>query len=438
LFQQEQQQSQVVEGALPNDKNNSTSRMAAAVAEGARPVFTYEDAKGMLSAGCSFEAVRERMQTSQLNAERDGELVYYEAWRPEHKPVRAWLRTAAVPWTDPLGVFFDACSEGDEEYVSRVSSEDPALLDKGSDYDEISVIHAVCQGGLMRFVPDLVSRFGDVDVKDQNGQTPLYWACRGGQIAVFEYLVSMGADTKALSGSDSTVLHAACEGGNLAIVRALLDMGLDVNAQDQHSKTPLLKACQWADADVVSMLVERGANVNAQGQAGTTPLQFASHRGNQEMVQFLHQHGAALEGSGSFSPLCAALGQGHMTVAQYLVRVGASIKNVQKHDRDLVHWSCTFDRVLVLKFLLDKGIVSVTEELVDRCVREGCQVLRYVLLREESAAFVSHMDVSRLPAGFLGGYASVSKWREHELRMDLRFDLLSWRRGFVVSRLDTG
>jgi hypothetical protein len=34
--------------------------------------------------------------------------------------------------------------------------------------------------------------------------------------------------------------------------------------------------------------------------------------------------------------------------------------------------------------------------------------------------------------GFLGGYASVSKCRDNERR----YLLLSWRRGFVVSRLE--
>jgi hypothetical protein len=58
-----------------------------------------------------------------------------------------------------------------------------------------------------------------------------------------------------------------------------------------------------------------------------------------------------------------------------------------------------------------------------------------VLLHEESAPFLSHVDESLLPDGFMGGCASVSKWREHELRIDLRYLMLSWRGGFVVSRL---
>jgi ankyrin repeat protein len=425
----------------------STPRMAA-VAEGvrARPAFTLGDAILMLNARCSLEAFQERMLSSKFDVAQGGERLLWEAGRPGCRPIRAWLRSAdfaarvgVIEWEDPLGVFLDACWEGDEEYVSRMSEEHPEWLDKGCAHCGMSVLHAVCHGGLMRFVPDLVSRFGDVDVKDRNGQTPLYHACQGGHLDVFEYLVSVRVDTEGVSEPGETILHAACEGGNLAIVRALLDMGLDVKTLDRFGMAPLGCACKGAGLDVVSLLVEHGADVNAKTTKEETPLHFASRRGDVEIVRCLHEHGAVLDVADSFSPLCEALYSGHVGVAEYLVSVGSRVESVREHWERVVSGIVIHESVPAMEWLLKWGIVSVSELLISRCIGWGhgrYTVLRFVVLREESAPLVSRVDASFVPPWFLGGYASLSKWREHELRMDLRYLMLSWRRGFVVSRLE--
>jgi hypothetical protein len=386
-------------------------------------VMTEEDAIAMVKAGCSLETFQQRMLSSEFDAEQDAWHVYNAAYSPEQRPIRAWLRSAdfssrvrAIEWEDPLGVFFDACEEGDEEYVSRAGKEDPALLDKGCEYNDTTVLHAVCCGGLMRFVPELVSRFGDVDSKDGDGQTPLFWACRGGHVAAFEYLVSVGADVRAVSRLEATMLHAACEGGNPAIVKALLDMGLDVNARDTYDTTPLHKANEKAGMDVVKLLVEHGADLNPpESMLLETPLHCASRRGDVAMVQYLHEVGAVLEEPGSLSPLCAALSCGHMGVVEYLVSAGASVGNVRENSEDIIYQVLACDSAPAMQFLMEQGGVIVTEELIESLVRVSNRVsavLRHVLLyHEESDAFVS-----LLPDGFLGGFASLSEWREHELR----------------------
>jgi ankyrin repeat protein len=409
--------------------------------------FTFFEACAMLHARCSLEAFRERILSCEFNLARIGPRVYRVAASfPELKPIRAWLRSTdfaarvgAIPWELPLGVFFDACKEGDNEYVSRKSQEHPEWLDKGCELDKLPVLHVLCYGGLMQFVPGLVSRVGDVNVQDSIGWTPLYHACWGGQLAVFEYLLSVGADVKAVTRAHETMLHAACWGGNPAIVRALLSMGLDVNARTFMYTTPLLMGCKHGGLDVVSLLVERGADVNAEDKRGETALFLATGRGDVEMVRCLCEHGAVVDPPDTLSPLYEALRNVDMDVAEYLESAGASVERVCEHSAEILNGVAECDSVPAMEWLLKRGIVSVSKKLIDRCLRRGrgdFAVLRYVLLREESAPFVSAVDASWLPAGFLGGYASVSKWREHELRMDLRFDLLSWRRGFVVFRLE--
>jgi hypothetical protein len=323
-------------------------------AEGSEPAklgrhrLTFGDIQPMLQANCSLEVLKERILSSGFAVESDGERLY-QASRPQgREALRFWLRSeefatrvGAIPWWDPLEVFFDACWDGDEEYVSNHAGDDPeSRTRKGNVMNGTSAAHAASYGGLLGFVREFFS-FRAAD-RDHYQRIPL---------------------------------HLACAGGHIELVRFWLDKGAEIDARDKSGTTPLGDAIVSARLDVV----------------------------------------------------------------ECLLRAGASVERVRDNAEHLLGNVISLDEVPAMEWLLSRGIVSVSKELIDRCLREGQgdrEVLRHLLLLEESAPFVSHVDSSLLPAGFLGGYASLSKWREHELRMDLRYLMLSWRRGFVVSRLE--
>jgi ankyrin repeat protein len=418
---------------------------AVASSEGVRacPAFNLVDVTRMLDDKCSLEAFQERMLSCAFDPAVDGETVRDAAWRPENRPIRTWLRSldfssrvGAIEWEDRLGVFFEACEDGDEEYVSRLVEEHPEWLDKGSEYLSTPILHAVCQGGLMRFVPELIARFGEVDAEDRTGRTPLFCACRGGRLDTFQFLLDRGASVTALTRSNKTMLHAACEGGNAEIVKALLDMGLDVNARDEHGMVPFHKACEFAGLSVVSMLAERGADVNAASADGSFSLERAVARGDLEIVRYLCEHGAVPIERGHRSLMSVALGSGRLDVAEYLLSVGVGLENIRMHPGEVLDQVIARDCVPVMDWLLSRGVVRVSPQLIDLCTRfrrSDPKVLRYLLLQESSAPFLSDVDESRLPPGLLGGHASLSEWRERALGVELRYLMLSWRRGFVAA-----
>jgi ankyrin repeat protein len=421
--------------------------MAAAASSTARPRRLLEEARLLLRAKCSLEAFREFASEFPLLSESGWDLYLEATWFRENEPIRVWLRSTdfaarfgAIKWGDPLGVFLDACETGDEEYVSRMCQEQPTLLDGTNGLDGVTVLHSMCRGGLLRFVPELIARCGEVDVRATNGETPLHEACLGGHWDVFDYLLSRGADARAVTDAGWTMLCTACIGGNVAIVRALLEQGMDMAVSDGAGLTPLHRACQAGHTEVVALLVERGALIDSRVSFLTTPLHCACEAGNLGIVRYLCEHGAAIDvrQSAGFSPLVQALRHCSLDCAQYLLDAGASMAPVRAHKAQIHSSALVQDSVPVVEFLLERGVLSISSGLILRCVQDGfkaLQVLRYLLLHEQSVPFLSHVDVSLLPDGFLGGCASLSKWREHELRMDLRYRMLSWRRGFVVSRL---
>jgi ankyrin repeat protein len=388
---------------------------AAASSEGAssRPTFTAAEARRMLASGCSLEAFQERMLSSEINVALFGEELYKSARRPEQQSIRMWFRSAefasrvgAIEWRDPLEVFLDACKEGDEEYVSRLSSEDPALLDKGCEVRGLSLWHAASMGGFVWMLSRLPGTSTRFDLPDGAGMTPLMYALFHGHEEAAEHLMRLGANVGVRSRSGRSTLHGACWGGSTALVERMLRLGLDVNATDEERATPLHFASQLGHVDVVTMLLRHGADLEAEDSSGWTALS-------------------------------EALRNGKMGVVECLLSAGASLDNVHAKSWPIEQTAISCGLVPVMEFLLSKRVVRVSRPLIEGCIHyqpASLAVLRYVLLLyEESDTFAS---VALLPQGFLGRYASVSEWRRHERRMDLRWRMLSWRRGFVVSRLD--
>ncbi|ELR18454.1 chain a, 4ank: a designed ankyrin repeat protein [Acanthamoeba castellanii str. Neff] len=102
----------------------------------------------------------------------------------------------------------------------------------------------------------------DVNVRNEKGQTPLYWACE--------------------LKSDSGVELAAL----------LIKHGADVNLPEDHGFTPLHLAAYIGNVSVVRLLLESGALVNKGNKSQSTALHLASRNGHEAAVALLIQHGA--------------------------------------------------------------------------------------------------------------------------------------------------
>jgi ankyrin repeat protein len=87
----------------------------------------------------------------------------------------------------------------------------------------------------------LLEYHADIEVKNENGYTPLIIA----------------------------TLH-----GNETIVRMLLDRGADIEAKDFKGRTPLHWAADKDHAAIVRLLLEKGANVLSRDKEGFTPARL--------------------------------------------------------------------------------------------------------------------------------------------------------------------
>ncbi|MDG7052918.1 MAG: ankyrin repeat domain-containing protein, partial [Wolbachia endosymbiont of Alcedoecus sp.] len=169
------------------------------------------------------------------------------------------------------------------------------------------------KGGDLNKVIDLISKGANVNVKDNNDDTPLHLAT--GYLDVVKYLISKGANINAKCKAGKTPLDIAAyqklsdvveylkqtqldldkklliaaEGGDLNKAIDLISKGANVNDTDTQGHTPLHWASWSGHLDVVKYLISKGANINAKCKAGKTTLDIARDRGHNNVINYLEK-----------------------------------------------------------------------------------------------------------------------------------------------------
>ncbi len=173
----------------------------------------------------------------------------------------------------------------------------------------------------------------DVNVRDDEGMTPLHYAALHGNGGFAAELVRAGADADAQCGGGWRPLHFAAKAGNGEIAALLIKAGANVNAAKADGCTPLHLSALNGHCEIAAGLVKAGCNVNAKTESGLRSLHFAARDGYLEITALLIKAGAdvnAAEKDGP-APLHVAAGRGHSAVAEALVKAGA---NVNAKDED--------------------------------------------------------------------------------------------------------
>jgi len=206
-----------------------------------------------------------------------------------------------------------------------------------------------------RLVQDLLGAGASVNVRDEEGRTPLILAAGRGHLKVARILLDRGAAIGAANSSLGTALaYAAWSGhtemvsellsrgsridstngegwtplmyaainGHIQCVKELLDRGADVNARNREGRTALSAAVWNGHTRLAHALLDRGADVNAKTQDGWTPLFGAAFNGDSAMVGLLLDRGAdrSAQTRTGMTAVAIARERGHDDIAQTLSR----------------------------------------------------------------------------------------------------------------------
>ena len=242
-----------------------------------------------------------------------------------------WLREGRE---DNVKVLLDAGADIDVKDDNGLTPLYWAAFDSSKDVLDLilargnyaNTIHlAACRGDLSR-VKTLIKEGTDVNARDGFGCTPLHWAALAKSPEVADFLIVKGADLNAEDSRNLTPLMAACA---LPVVELLISKGADIQGQDAlQGQTKLHMACVGGEKEVADLLIRRGADVNLRDKRGATPLWIAARGGHKEIVELLIEKGAdisASDGRREATPLLIAARSGHADVVELLIAKGADV-----------------------------------------------------------------------------------------------------------------
>lgn len=153
-----------------------------------------------------------------------------------------------------------------------------------------------------------------LNARDNDGLTPLHIAIMKNKKRAFDFLIASGANVHLASGP--------------SFMKIERDDGTVAFRTSRGQWTALHMAAFANRLEMAKVLIARGARVGVGNDYGETPLFLASREGHIGMIRLLVSHGADINAApktGGYSPLMAAVFNGHIETGQTLVANGVTV-----------------------------------------------------------------------------------------------------------------
>ncbi|XVE73007.1 hypothetical protein DITRI_Ditri11bG0083600 [Diplodiscus trichospermus] len=225
----------------------------------------------------------------------------------------------------------DAAFTGDLNLFKRLANELDAegnLAEKianSKDDEGRAALHVAAFGGRTRILKYLIDDLNlDINVTDDEGNTPLHCAIQRKHFPAASYLLDKGANMNSMNAEGLTVLHCAALQGPKKLLQLLIAKGATVDA-NTVAGTPLQRAAAEGKKDSVKVLLDNNANPNNISCHTFCPLVLSIINGSIECVMLLLKAGADPNHSTprEGTPLDIAVSKGDTQIVKCLLNAGA-------------------------------------------------------------------------------------------------------------------
>merc|ERR1712008_24417 len=127
----------------------------------------------------------------------------------------------------------------------------------------------------------------DVNMQDQEGNTPLIVAADEGMVKMVRWLTKQRCNPCIASKDGATALMAAAFRGSSEACDLLMKSRADPNQEANQGWTALLAACQAGHTETAKRLLDAGAQLDHKSADGETAQQLAAKNGKREIVKLL-------------------------------------------------------------------------------------------------------------------------------------------------------
>ncbi|KAH7025755.1 ankyrin repeat-containing domain protein [Microdochium trichocladiopsis] len=196
----------------------------------------------------------------------------------------------------------------------------------------------------IRIVSALVIAGSDLEVRDNEGRSPLIRVAKGEMTDdLASLMIDFGANVNAVDKQKNSALHYAAmssalpEMRNTELVRILVTNGADISIKNDRGRTPLFTAVLFDHLERAEDLLEHGADVSTTDINDRTPLYTAVIQGYSRMIKLLCASGAYVDikDKNGQTPLHYAISHGRSEVAETLLAAGADTNLVSKGETPL-------------------------------------------------------------------------------------------------------
>ena len=194
-------------------------------------------------------------------------------------------------------------------------------------------------GEIVRY---LIKNGADVNAKDNEGYTPLYYAITLEDMESAHILIENGSNVNERT-EESTLFHILVAKGNLELVKLAVERGANINARDKDGLTLLHYALAGRKTRIFKYLVKKGADIHVRDIQGLTILHYAAILGNFEVVKYLIEKKGFdpnVKSLNNETPLHRASVSCNLEIIKYLVEEKGVDVNVKNDKGSLpIHYS---------------------------------------------------------------------------------------------------
>ena len=241
-------------------------------------------------------------------------------------------------------------------------------------------LHVSSSNGHLQIVQFLVEHGANINSINKSQETPLSLSSANGHLPIVEYLISHGADFKDGINKES-YLHWSARNGYLNIVENLINKGEDIYQKNQNGEIPVelakihkqglviqflerihrqsekaFEASKKGDIQTIFDLNKDGFSINTRFN-GRLLIHLSSENGHLSVVEYLVNQKVDINSkdNNNWTPLHYAAKNGHLSVVEYLVNQKADINSKEDNNWTPLHYAAKNGHLSVVEYLLHQG-----------------------------------------------------------------------------------
>lgn len=138
---------------------------------------------------------------------------------------------------------------------------------------------------------ELLLRKHDVDVRDENRRTALFFAAIQGNEDFVELLLRFNPKVGAVDKFGSSPLYYAAAANHVGVIEMLAEKNADLDQQNRQGLTPLMVAASEGHLAAVQILVELKADITMTDFTGRTAYDWAVRNKRRVVIRYLKSAG---------------------------------------------------------------------------------------------------------------------------------------------------